>query len=393
MAEKGYLMTPGPTPIPPVVQEAMAKPIVYHRGPEFGDLLARVLPRLGEVFRTSNDVAMLTGSGTAAMESAVANLCSPGDRVAVVSAGNFGERWVEIARRYRCDVAQLSYPWGETPDPVEVAARLAAVDGVRVVYCTHCETSTGVVSDVRGLAGAARSVGAISVVDAISSLGAVPLEQDEWGIDVLVSGSQKGLMTPPGLAFASVSERGLEASRQTSSPRFYLDWERTLRGQAELRPPFTPAVSLVFGLEAALDLLLSDGLETAWERARCLGRACREGVKAMGLELYSPDEDRSSVVTAVRVPAGADGVAVLRAMRERSGVTAAGGQGELKGKVVRIGHIGAVDLADVIAALAALGRAVADQGVEVDVERGLERAREEHEASHASPGARHAGAG
>ena len=389
MAEKGYLMTPGPTPIPRAVQEAMAKPIVYHRGLEFRELLGRVLPRLKEVFRTANEVAMLTGSGTAAMESAVANLCSPGDRVAVVSAGNFGERWAAIARSYGCDVVHLRYAWGETPDPAEIAAKLAEAGGARVVYCTHCETSTGVVSDVQGIAEAARGAGAILVVDAISSLGAVPLEQDEWGIGVVVSGSQKALMTPPGLAFASVSAAGLEASRGASSPRFYLDWERTLRGQAELRPPFTPAVSLVFGLDAALELLLADGLESAWERSRRLGRACRAGVKAMGLELYSPDEDRSSVVTAVKVPVGADGVGALRAMRERSGVTAAGGQGELKGEIVRIGHIGDIDLEDVAAALAALGTALTEQGVEVDVERGVERAREAHEASHASAGSRH----
>ena len=378
MPEKGYLMTPGPTPIPPEVEAAMAQPIAYHRGPEFQALLGRVLPRLKEVFRTESEVALLTASGSAAMESAVANLCSPGDRVLVVSAGYFGERWAQIAGRYGCDVVHLRYAWGDVPDAGDVAARLAETGGARVVYCTQGETSTGVVADVKAIAERAGAAGALCVVDAVSCLGAVPLESDVWGIDVVVSGSQKALMTPPGLAFASVSPAALAAARSATSPRFYLDWERTLTSQAERRTPFTPAVSLVRGLDAALDLLLADGLEAAWERSRRLGRACRAGVRAMGLELFSPDDDSSAVVTAVRVPPGLDGAAIVRSMRERSGVTAAGGQGELKGKIVRIGHIGYVDLGDVTAALAALERAVAEAGGAVEGGVAVERARAVH---------------
>ena len=378
MPEKGYLMTPGPTPIPPEVEAAMAQPIAYHRGPEFQALLGRVLPRLKEVFRTESEVALLTASGSAAMESAVANLCSPGDRVLVVSAGYFGERWAQIAGRYGCDVVHLRYAWGDLPDAGDVAARLAETGGARVVYCTQGETSTGVVADVKAIAERAGAAGALCVVDAVSCLGAVPLEPDAWGIDVVVSGSQKALMTPPGLAFASVSPAALAAARSATSPRFYLDWERTLTSQAERRTPFTPAVSLVRGLDAALDLLLADGLEAAWERSRRLGRACRAGVRAMGLELFSPDDDSSAVVTAVRVPPGLDGAAIVRSMRERSGVTAAGGQGELKGKIVRIGHIGYVDLGDVTAALAALERAVAEAGGVVEGGVAVERARAAH---------------
>ena len=378
MPEKGYLMTPGPTPIPPEVEAAMAQPIAYHRGPEFQALLGRVLPRLKEVFRTESEVALLTASGSAAMESAVANLCSPGDRVLVVSAGYFGERWAQIAGRYGCDVVHLRYAWGDLPDAGDVAARLAETGGARVVYCTQGETSTGVVADVKAIAERAGAAGALCVVDAVSCLGAVPLEPDAWGIDVVVSGSQKALMTPPGLAFASVSPAALAAARSATSPRFYLDWERTLTSQAERRTPFTPAVSLVRGLDAALDLLLADGLEAAWERSRRLGRACRAGVRAMGLELFSPDDDSSAVVTAVRVPPGLDGAAIVRSMRERSGVTAAGGQGELKGKIVRIGHIGYVDLGDVTAALSALERAVAEAGGAVEGGVAVERARAVH---------------
>ena len=365
MTGRGHLMTPGPTPIPPAVAAAMAEPILYHRGPEFRDVLARVLPRLSEVFRTRSPVVLLTASGTGAMESAVANLCSPGERVLVVSAGHFGERWVQIARRYGCDVVELAYEWGEVPDAADVQARLAE-SGAGLVFCTYCDTSTGVVADVQGIATRVKAGGALCVVDAISALGALPLETDEWGIDAVVSGSQKALMTPPGLAFAAASDAALERARASTSPRYYLDWERALTAQDELRNPFTPAVSLVRGLDAALDLLLAEGLEAAWGRARRLGRACRAGVKAMGLELFSPDDDRSVVVTAIGVPDGVDGTAVVRTLRERSGITIAGGQGPLRGKIVRIGHIGHVGLDDVAAALEGLELVLTELGVAVE---------------------------
>jgi aspartate aminotransferase-like enzyme len=380
MARKGYLMTPGPTPIPPEVEAAMAQPIVYHRGPDFRPILERVLGRLPEVFRTRGVVVLLTGTGTSAMESAVANLCTPGERALVVSAGSFGERFGQIAARYGFEVEALRYAWGETPDPGDVRAKLVEMGGARAVFCTHCETSTGVVADVEAIAVAAREAGALCVVDAISSLAAVPLEQDAWGIDVVVSGSQKGLMTPPGLGFVSVSEPALAAAAGAAAPRFTLDWERALRAQADGNTPFTTAVSLVRGLDAALELLLRTpvraghapplhramgGLEAAWERAAELGRQCRAGVKALGLELFSPDEDRCAVVTVVRVPDGVDGRALVRSMRERSGVTVAGGQGELAGKIIRIGHVGYIDREDVAAALEALQRALAEAGVPV----------------------------
>src|SRR5215216_1185636 len=222
MAEKRYLFTPGPTPVPPEVLAAMAQPIVHHRGSDFRALYERCLGRLQEVFRTQTDVLMFTASGTGGMESAVANLCAPGDRVLVVSAGYFGERWTALARAYGCDVEELRYEWGAMPAADDVAERAA---GAKAVFLTQSETSTGVVADVQALAAASREAGALTVVDAVSSLGAVPLESDAWGIDVVVSGSQKALMTPPGLALVSVSAAARE--RLSSSPRFYFDWERT----------------------------------------------------------------------------------------------------------------------------------------------------------------------
>src|SRR5919198_156496 len=261
--------------------------------------------RLRQVFRTESEVLMFGASGTGAMESAVANLCSPGEHVLVVSAGYFGERWASIANAYGAEVDHLRYAWGEIPAAEDVASRLRERPAT-AVFLTHSETSTGVVSDLAPFAAAARGAGALAVVDAISSLGAVPLETDEWGIDVVASGAQKALMTPPGLALLSASGAAWEARERAASPRFYFDWERTRKGQATLNAPVTPPVSLVAGLNVALGMLLEEGLETAFERHIRLGRACREGSKAMGLELFSPDDDSSAVVTAIRAPEGID---------------------------------------------------------------------------------------
>jgi aspartate aminotransferase-like enzyme len=242
------------------------------------------------------------------------------------------------------------------------------------VFLTHSETSTGVVADVQALAAAARPSGALVVVDAVSSLGAVPLETDAWGLDVVASGSQKALMTPPGIGLVSVSEAALAA--RDSSPRFYFDWERTRTGQAKLDSAFTPAVSLVRGLDVALGLLLDEGLEAAFDRHIRLGRACREGAKAMGLELFSPDEDRSAVVTAILTPEGIDAGELRLALRDRYGVTVAGGHGDLKNRLFRIGHIGYYDVFDIVAALAAVELALVEAGAEVERGIGVARALE-----------------
>ncbi len=369
MPRKRYLMTPGPTPVPPAVLAAMSLPIIHHRAPEFRAAFQRLLERLRDVYRTTGDVAVFTSSGTGAMESAVANLCSPGDRVLAVSAGNFGERWIALATAYGCDVVPLRYAWGETPSADDVASVLAEAGGAKAVFLTHSETSTGVVADVREIAARVAGSGALIVVDAISSLGAVPLETDEWGLDVVVSGSQKALMSPPGLAAVALSAHALAAAREARSPRFYLDWARALEAQKGGGTPFTPAIPLVLGLDAALGLLLEEGLEAAFDRHVRLGRACRAGAKAMGLELFSPDEDRSAVVTALRIPPEIDGRDVLRALSERHGITLEGGRGDLVGRIVRIGHIGYMDVFDVTTALGALELVLADLGA--DVERGV----------------------
>jgi len=373
MPEKRYLMTPGPTPVPPQVLAALAEPVVHHRGRDFKATYERCLTRLRAVYRTENDVLLFTTSGSGALESAVSNLISPGDRVLVLSAGNFGERWAAMTKAYGADLVHVRLAWGETPDTSDVRSALAGAGDVRVVYLVHSETSTGVVADVQSLTAAAKEAGAVVVVDAVSSLGAVPLETDTWGIDVVVSGSQKALMCPPGLAFVSVSAPALAAAVRATSPRYVFDWERTRAAQAKLDAPFTPAVSLVNALDVALALVLEEGLEAAFDRHAALGRACREGAKAMGLELFSPDEDRSAVVTAIRAPDGIDAGEIVAALRDRFGITIAGGQGELKGKIFRIGHIGWFDVFDITASLAALELALADAGA--DIERGVAVAR------------------
>jgi serine---pyruvate transaminase len=365
VAGKQYLMTPGPTPVPPQVLAALAEPIVHHRSPDFTPIYRSCLTRLREVCRTEQEVLLFAASGTGAFESAVQNLVTRGERHLVVSFGNFGERWASLTKAYGADVDHLQYAWGEIPDPDDVRARLRERDA-KAVWIVHSETSTGVVSDVQSLAAAAKEFGALVVVDAVSSLGAVACEMDAWGLDVVVSGSQKALMTPPGLGLCAVSQNAYAATGDT--PRFYFDWERTRKAQSTLDAAFTPPVSLVAGLDVALGLLLEEGLDAVYERHIRLGRAARAGAKAMGLELFSPDDDTSAVVTAIRTPEGIDAGALVKGLRNRFGITIAGGQGDLKGKLFRLGHIGFFDVFDITTALAAVELVLAELGA--DVERG-----------------------
>jgi serine---pyruvate transaminase len=359
MPDRTYLITPGPTPIPPEVAEAMARPLIHHRSPDFKVLLEQTLTRLAGVFATSGQPLMFAGSGTSAMESAVANLLSPGDAALVASAGNFGERWLKICRAYGIEPTHHAQPWGERLDPAAIAARAA---GCSAVFVTHSETSTGVVHDVRAIAEAVRPTGAVLVVDAVSSLGGVELATDAWGVDVVVSGSQKALMTPPGLAFAAISARAWELAERSTSPRFSLDWRISRDAQATLSTAFTPPVTLVAGLNAALGLIEAEGAAAAWERNRQLAGAARAGVRALGLELFSPDDDSSAMVTAVRMPQGVDGQKLYALLRDRFGVVLAGGQGPLRGAIIRICHMGYMNRFDMITALSALELALAEMG-------------------------------
>jgi serine---pyruvate transaminase len=369
---KQYLMTAGPTPIPPAVSQVMAEPITYHRAPAFVEVYERTLDNLRSIFQTENQVLSFAASGTGAMESAIANLAVPGEPIAVASAGKFGERWAELGEAFGAEVAHLQGEWGERIEPSALGELLAAIPKPpRAVFATQSETSTGVVHDVRGLTEVAHEHGAVICIDAISGLGAVDLPQDEWGVDVAVSGSQKSLMCPPGLAFASVGKRAMSLAEQTGGSggrRYYFDWAKSAAGQGEQPPnsPFTPAVTLWRALDTALRLILEEGLERVFERHAILARAARAGVEAIGLERFGPDDDHANVVTAARLPDSIDGAQVPKLMRDRYGVTVAGGQGRLKGRIVRIAHCGYYGAFDIVIALSALEMALRDLGHEVE---------------------------
>jgi len=365
MSHEPFLLTPGPTQVPGEVLEALARPVIHHRSPEFRTLFGRVRARLREVFATENEVIVTTSSGTGAFESAIVNLLSPGEPVVAVSHGNFGERWQKLAAAYGADVHPLTYAWGDEPDADELAAAIRA-SGARVALVVHSETSTGVVSDVRSLAAACTEAGALCAVDAISSLGAVPLETDAWGIDAVVTGSQKALMCPPGLGFVSISQRAREKAASSTMPRFYFDWARAEAQAEQDNTPFTPAVSTIVALDVALGLLLDEGLEHAFARHVALGRACRAGVRALGLELYSPDDDRAAVLTAALTPEGVDAVALRLALRDRHGITVAGGHGDIVDRLFRLGHIGHVGIGEVELVFDALETELGAAGLELE---------------------------
>jgi aspartate aminotransferase-like enzyme len=366
---KQYLMTAGPTPLPPRVSQVMAEPITYHRAPAFVEVYERALGRLPQVFRTGNDVLSFAASGSGAMESAVANLVVPGEPAVVASAGKFGQRWAELCEAFGAKTTHLEFEWGEKADPERVGEVLAALDRpAHALFVTQSETSTGVLNDIRGLAEVARAHNTILVVDAISGLGAVDLPQDDWGVDVVIAGSQKSLMTPPGLAFASVSERALAAAAENPGRRYYFDWARTAKGQREqpANSPFTPAVSLWRALDVALELIFEEGLDAVFERHAILARAARSGIEAIGLERFGPDDPDANVVTAARMPDSIDGAAVPKLMRDRFGITVAGGQGHLKGKIVRVAHCGYYGAFDIVVALTGLEMAVRELGHEAE---------------------------
>jgi serine---pyruvate transaminase len=370
---KQYLMTAGPTPLPPAVSQVMAEPMLYHRAPAFIEVYARALDRLRLVFQTSNEVLLFAASGTGAMESAVANLVRPGEPAIVASCGKFGERWKELCEAYGAEVVHHDAGWGGKVEPDDLDRVLTEAPGVEVVFTTLSETSTGVVNDVRELTEVAHRHDALIIVDAVSGLGAVPIPQDGWGVDVVVSGSQKALMSPPGLGFASPSERALDRAVRSPGARYYFDWQKALEGQRKDPPdsPFTPAVGLVTALDVALGLIEGEGLDAVLARHALLGRATREAVKGLELELFGADDEGANVVTAIKVPEGVEGARVPKLMRDRYGITIAGGQGRLKGKIVRIAHCGYFGAFDVLSAIAALEMTLRELGHDVELGAGV----------------------
>lgn len=373
--KKEFLMIPGPTPVPDSVLRKMSVPMVNHRGKEFAQILKNVTEKMKKVYLTEGDVILLTSSGSGGMESAVVNFLSPGDKAIFCVSGTFGDRWSKIAQVYGANVIRVEVPPGEgvTLDKIEDA--LKKNPGVKAVYITHNETSTSITNDLSQVGKLAHNYGAIAVVDAVSSLGAIELRMDEWQLDVVVTASQKALLTPPGIAFAAVNNRAWELNKSAKMPRFYFDLGEAKKMAANGETPFTPAVSQVFAIDTALDILLSEGLENSWKRHRLLGKATREGVKALGLKLLAKEEFASNAVTGVYPPDGIQADELRKRVRDK-GVTLAGGQSSLKGKIFRIGHIGYILDTDIIVTLTVIGETLREMGYNVDPTLGVKKALE-----------------
>lgn len=375
------LLIPGPTPVPAPVREAGSRPMTNHRSQAFARVLQTVLEGVRELYGTRQPVVPYASSGTGVLEAAVVNTLSPGDRVLALSCGAFGNRFSRIARAYGAEVTHVEVEWGTGIPPELLEDHLRRAD-YRAVLVTHNETSTGVQNDLEGLVRARGDRPALMLVDAVSSLGAIPLEMDAWGLDVVVTASQKALGCPPGVSFLAASERAWEAHRAARMPRYYWDMGMVAEALRQALPqtPFTPAVSVFYSLEAALQLIRKEGREAVWERHRRLSEATRAGVRALGLRPVAEERWASWTVTAVWLPEGVSAESLVGRVRERYGVVLAGGQGKLEGKVFRIGHLGFVWPEDILRCMEALGAVLHELGLSADPRAGVEAAREVFEA-------------
>jgi aspartate aminotransferase-like enzyme len=367
---KRHLLAPGPTPVPPEVLAAIGQPVIHHRTPQFGAVLAEVQNGLRELFGTAEDVLVLAASGTGGMEGAVTNLLSPGDEAIVVNGGKFGERWGKICQAYGVVAHEVRVEWGRAVAPAMVATALDTHPNARAVFMQASETSTCVLHPVAEIAALTRTRDTLLVVDGITAVGVVELPMDRLGIDVLVTGSQKALMLPPGLAFVALSSRAWAAVEQAKLPRFYFDFRRERKGVRERSTAWTPAISLIQGLRVALEMMRAEGYANVYARHARLARATRAGATALGLRLLAPDAP-SPAATAVCLPDGLDGSALFRYLRDRMQVTFAGGQDQLKGKIIRLSHLGYVGAFDVLVGLAALELALHHFGASVVLGRGV----------------------
>ena len=372
---KSYLLTPGPTPLPPQVCEAMSRPILHHRTPQFQAILQEATEGLKYVFQTQNDIFILASSGTGAMEAAVANLCSPGDTAITVEGGKFGERWTELCKAYGINTEIIKVEWGKAVDPADIERLLKKNPDIKAVFTTLCETSTGVTNDIKAIGQMVKRYNAVLVVDAISGLGAIPLLTDEWSADVVVSGSQKGLMLPPGLSFISISPKAWKSIEGVKTPRYYFNLKSAKKALDKTDTPFTPAITLIIALCEALKIIRQDGLENIFLHHKKMADATRAAVGALGLELLAP-RAASDAVTAVKLPEGIDGQKLVKTMRDNYGVTIAGGQSELKGKIFRVAHMGFIEEFDIIAGISCLEKVLSQMGYKFNLGAGIRAAEE-----------------
>jgi len=349
------LRIPGPTPCPPEVLQASARQMINHRGSEFHKMLQDVTEKMKQVYQTKNDLYLLTGSGTGGLEAAVVNVLSPKDKVLFVSIGVFGDRWASIAKTFGADVVKLDFEWGKPADPDAVKKAIAANPDVKAVFITHNETSTGVTNDMAALAKVVKGAGKVLVVDAISGMSSLDLPVDKLGLDVVISGSQKGWMVPPGMAMVSISSDGWKAVAQAKMPRFYWDFTQAKKYYEKYENPWTPAVSIVYAFDAALNMILKEGLQNVFARHVKIGKMMRDGAKAMGLQLLVEEKYASNTVTAIKVPeVMGDGKKFREILRDEYKIVITGGQGKLDGKILRIGHMGFISEKDIKELLAAM---------------------------------------
>jgi len=374
--EKKYLFSPGPTMLPPEVLLKMAEPIMHHREPEFERMLAEIREGLKYLFQTKNEVLVFTSSGTGAMEGAVSNILSKGDKALVVRGGKFGERWGEICKAYGIEFIPIDVEWGRAVDPKQIQKALASNSSVRGVYTQASETSTGARHPIHEIAKIVKKYEeTVLVVDAITGIGVFDLPMDVWGIDVLISGSQKALMLPPGLSFAALSDKAWKSVERSNLPKFYFDFKKELKSAQKNQNSFTPAISLFVGLKESLRLIRKEGLEAVFRRHEKLAEATRAAAKALGLELYAPDSP-SNAVTAVKVPEGIQGGKLKNLFFERFGITVAGGQDQAKGKIIRIAHLGYYERLDMVMVISALEMLLKEMGHKFELGAGLKAAEE-----------------
>jgi aspartate aminotransferase-like enzyme len=376
MQDKKYLMIPGPTPVPPAVFAAMSRPVIGHRTDEFAQMYKRIVDKLKRVFQTRNDIFVLTNTGTGALETAIANTVSAGDKVLSLITGNFGERFANIARAYGAELIEVNFGYGKDVDLKVVEEKLRENPDVKVVLATQNETSTGVCNDIAGIGALVARTPALLLVDGVSGVGAIEIKVDEWGVDMLCTASQKAFMLPPGLAMVSVSDKAWEIVNSNKSPRFYFSIPAFKKVLDKWNTAYTPSVTLFYGLEAALGMMEEEGLDNVYARHALLARATRAAVKALGLRLLPEERYASNALTAVWGPEGIATDDLRKIIKNKYGVTFAGGQGEVKGKIMRIAHMGFADKMDVIIAISALEMGMAEAGCPVQLGAGIAAAQE-----------------
>ncbi len=369
--KRNLLLTPGPTQIPPNICEALGKPIIHHRTPQFQDYLKEAQEGLKYIFQTKNDIHLLTSSGTGAMEASVANLLSPGDKAIAVEGGKFGERWTELCKAYGIQAHVIKVEWGKALEHAQVKEVLDKDKDIKAVFITHCETSTGVTTDIQAIANVVKDTNAVLVVDAVSSLGVIDLQMDNWGVDVVASASHKGLMLPPGLGFIAVNSKAFQLIEQSKSPRYYFDLRKSKKALEKIDTPFTPAIGIVIALIESLKQVKATGLQNLFAHYARLAKGTREAARALGLTLYAHESCISNVLTAINIPSAVDGEKLVKKMRDTYGITMAGGQAELKGKIVRIAHMGCLDEYDMLTGISCLEKVLHEMGYKFNLGIGV----------------------